>query len=80
LRDSQYADWEIRLQQTEGRRKMSVYSALSHIAAEWRSARDEARTRRIVNSLPLEIQKDIGWPDSHATRQSARTRTWSEYR
>ncbi len=29
---------------------MSIYSALSHLAAEWRTAREEARTRRIVDS------------------------------
>ena len=53
---------------------MSVYSALSTLAAEWRSAREEARTRRIVNSLPAEIQKDIGWPDTQAIRRAARNR------
>ena len=42
---------------------MSVFSALSNLTAELRLAREEARTRRIVNSLPIEIQKDIGWPD-----------------
>ena len=44
---------------------MSVFSALSNLTAELRLAREEARTRRIVNSLPIEIQKDIGWPDSY---------------
>ena len=53
---------------------MSVYSALSHLAAEWRTAREEARTRRIIDSLPVEIQKDIGWPDSHAIRLANRRR------
>jgi len=42
---------------------MSIYSALSHFAAEWRIARAEARTYRIIGSLPREVQKDIGWPD-----------------
>ncbi|GLS28515.1 hypothetical protein SAMN04488498_10154 [Mesorhizobium albiziae] len=59
---------------------MSVYSTLSTIAAEWRSARDEARTRRIVGSLPIEIQKDIGWPDSNEGRQFTRNSTRSDYR
>ena len=58
----------------EWRSKMSVYSALSHLAAEWRTAREEARTRRIIESLPEEIQKDIGWPDSHSIRFAARRR------
>ena len=43
---------------------MSAYSALSHLAAEWRTAREEARTRRAIELLPKEIQKDIGWPDT----------------
>ncbi len=61
---------------------MSVYSALSHLAAEWRSAREEARTRRIVNSLPAEIQKDIGWPDAQSNRGTNRSRsaTFSGYK
>ena len=51
---------------------MSIFSELSHLAAEWRTAREEARTRRIIGSLPMEIQKDIGWPDSHSIRVGAR--------
>jgi hypothetical protein len=62
---------------TREEKEMSVYSALSTIAAEWRSAREEARTRRIVGSLPIEIQKDIGWRDSPPTRQTARSSDWS---
>lgn len=46
---------------------MSLYSALSHLAEEWRAARAAARTYRIIGSLPHEIQKDIGWPDIHRT-------------
>jgi hypothetical protein len=54
---------------------MSVYSVLSHLAAEWREAREQARTRRIIDSLPAEVQKDIGWPDTHAIREAARRRS-----
>ena len=52
---------------------MSIYSALSHYAAEWRAARNEARTYRVIGSLPREVQKDIGWPDAfeHPTRSHA---------
>lgn len=59
---------------------MSVYSTLSAIASEWRSARDEARTRRIISTLPAEIQKDIGWPIGNASRPLALTSALSEYR
>ncbi|WP_195165040.1 hypothetical protein [Mesorhizobium sp. NBSH29] len=48
---------------------MSLYSNFKDFAAEWRSARDRARTMRIVSSLPPEIQKDIGWQPSCTTRQ-----------
>ena len=53
---------------------MSLYSALTHLAAEWRTAREEAHTRRTIESLPEEIRKDIGWPDSHTIRLAARRR------
>jgi hypothetical protein len=52
---------------------MSVFSTLSNLAAELRLAREEARTRRIVDSLPIEIQKDIGWPDTFTKRIVARS-------
>ena len=64
---------------TREEKEMSVYSALSTIAAEWRSAREEARTRRIVGSLPIEIQKDIGWRDSPPSRQAVRSSDWSSH-
>lgn len=44
---------------------MSLFSALSHLAEEWRAARTAARTYRIIGSLPHDLQKDIGWPDIH---------------
>ena len=62
---------------TREEKEMSVYSALSNITAEWRSAREEARTRRNVGSLPLEIQKDLGWRDSPSNRHAGRSSDWS---
>jgi hypothetical protein len=47
---------------------MSLFNALTHAAADWQIARNEARTFRIIRSLPPEVQKDIGWPDAHETR------------
>ena len=47
---------------------MSVISALSHLATEYRNARSRYLTERQVRSLPIEIQKDIGWPDAQETR------------
>ena len=47
---------------------MSVMSALSHLATEYRAARRRYLTERQVRSLPIESQKDIGWPDAHESR------------
>lgn len=41
---------------------MSILATLERFANEYRVARDKARMERIINSLPAEIQKDIGWP------------------
>lgn len=49
---------------------MSIYRSLIDLAAEWRAERDEARTLRMIGSLPREIQKDIGWPDVHVSRKA----------
>lgn len=53
---------------------MSIYSMISNFATEWRVAREDAHTRRIVASLPIEIQKDIGWPDAQNIRHTVRNR------
>jgi hypothetical protein len=47
-----------------GRTTMSLYTSLHTIASEWWAAHRALRTERLVGGLPLEIQKDIGWPDS----------------
>ena len=61
---------------------MSVISALSHLANEYRAARSRYLTERQVRSLPLEIQKDIGWPDIRESSSSKRTLPafWTEGR
>ena len=60
---------------------MSVYTALHTLASEWRAHREEARTRRIVASLPVEIQKDIGWPGDHPVGKHGRLNpNWTELR
>ncbi|WP_274426795.1 hypothetical protein [Chelativorans sp. YIM 93263] len=44
---------------------MAMYSSVSDYLhrgfLRWR----RRRTNRIIRNLPLEIQKDIGWPDSN---------------
>jgi hypothetical protein len=45
--------------------KMSILNAFDHYVAGFRARRDAARTERMISSLPLEVQKDIGWPHPH---------------
>ncbi len=45
----------------KGRTKMSMSKALAWIASGRNKSRADRRTANIINSLPEEIQKDIGW-------------------
>ena len=49
---------------------MSILSNLSRIAAEYSEARARYLTERSIRNLPVELQKDIGWPDAYQTRQN----------
>ena len=49
---------------------MSILSNLSRIAAEYSEARARYLTERSISSLPVELQKDIGWPDAYQNRQN----------
>lgn len=44
---------------------MSILSSIGRIASEFSAARARYHTERAIRSLPHEIQKDIGWPDSY---------------
>jgi hypothetical protein len=44
---------------------MSMFDGLARIA----KARTQRRTEALLNSLPLEVQKDIGWRWSPARRE-----------
>lgn len=53
---------------------MSVIGTLQNMIREYRDRHERARTTRLVNSLPSEIQKDIGWPGfypDHGTGRGA---------
>lgn len=50
---------------------MSILSTLGRLTADYRAARAERRTRMLIGSLPYEIQKDIGWPDTYPSRHAA---------
>lgn len=43
---------------------MSILSSIGRIASEINAARVRYHTARSVNALPLELQKDIGWPEA----------------
>ena len=51
---------------------MSILSAIGRLAAEYNEARARYLTERSIHSLPIELQKDIGWPDAYETRNSRR--------
>jgi hypothetical protein len=34
-------------------------------AGKLKTMRDEVRTRRMLDSLPADLRKDIGWPDRY---------------
>jgi hypothetical protein len=53
--------------------KMSILSTIGRFAAEYSAARNRFLTERQVRSLPFEIQKDIGWPDSYTRRDVTRS-------
>ena len=55
---------------------MSLLSAISNIADEYRNARARYLTEREVGALPLEIQKDIGWPAEATPRRQATNPVW----
>lgn len=47
---------------------MSIISVIGRIASDFSAARARYQTERAIRSLPAELQKDIGWPetvDSH---------------
>ncbi|MEO5322547.1 hypothetical protein PV773_04410 [Mesorhizobium sp. CC13] len=42
---------------------MSILSTIGRLAAEFNATRARYLTERSIRSLPLELQKDIGWPE-----------------
>ena len=50
---------------------MSILSTIGRLAAEYSEARARYLTERSIHALPIELQKDIGWPDAYETRRTA---------
>jgi hypothetical protein len=46
-----------------------LFKAVSRYAASIRAMREEVRTERVLNALPADIRKDIGWPDAFPERR-----------
>jgi hypothetical protein len=40
-----------------------LFRTISRYAGKIRTLRDDIRTRRLLNSLPAQTRRDIGWPD-----------------
>jgi hypothetical protein len=56
---------------------MSILSSLGRIAADFSAARARYQTERTIRSLPIELQKDIGWPEAYGVDPSYRRGTGS---
>lgn len=41
---------------------MSMFKGLSHFARGWQQQRVRQRTEAMLAALPLELQRDVGWP------------------
>ena len=52
---------------------MSILSSIGRIASEFSAARARYQTERSIRSLPIELQKDIGWPDASDTKTGTAT-------
>jgi hypothetical protein len=64
--------WGVKAPQTRKESVMSILSTIGRLAAEYHEARVRYLTERSIHSLPIELQKDIGWPDAYETRNSRR--------
>lgn len=55
----------------------SIFGPIRRLAADWKAWREEVRTEIMIDRLPADIRKDIGWPDAKAARRAARFGGWS---
>jgi len=47
-------------------------AAIGRYAANLRALREDIRTERILNALPADVRRDIGWPEIYEGRRSWR--------
>ncbi|MBD0414275.1 hypothetical protein [Oryzicola mucosus] len=50
----------------------AFFTSLRQYAGKVSTLRNEIRTERFLSSLPVDLRKDIGWPDIHAARRARR--------
>ena len=57
----------------------TILSTIGRIASEFNAARTRYRTERAIYALPVELQKDIGWPEASDPKRpsSHGAGTWS---
>jgi hypothetical protein len=48
----------------------SILSTIGRIATEFSAARARYQTERAIHALPIELQKDIGWPEAADTKRT----------
>lgn len=46
----------------------SILSTIGRIATEYRAARARYQTERAIRALPIELQKDLGWPEAAGSK------------
>ncbi|BCH15159.1 hypothetical protein [Mesorhizobium sp. L-2-11] len=51
---------------------MSILSSVGRIATRYSAARSRYRSERALLSLPIELRKDIGWPEIVVDAQNSR--------
>lgn len=51
---------------------MSILTSIGRIATQFNAARLRYQTERSLRSLPLELQKDIGWPETFDSKTGHR--------
>ncbi|MDN5927486.1 MAG: hypothetical protein L0I29_10465 [Hyphomicrobiales bacterium] len=49
---------------------LAPMAAIGRYAANLRALRQNIRTERILNALPANVRRDIGWPEIYEDRRS----------
>lgn len=55
-----------------------MFETLARYGASFKNAREVRKSERVLNSLPMEIQKDIGWPVTHRPKRLS-SNTWGRF-